>query len=121
MRRERLASLRLGARAESVVCGLLRRQGYAIVGRNVRVGRAEIDIIARRGKTLVFCEVRARTSAAQIHPLETIGAAKVRRLRQAALSWCLGHRARGAPMRFDAAAVTFESGEPIVDYVEDAF
>jgi len=121
VRRERLASLRLGARAESVVCGLLRRRGFSIVGRNVRVGRAEIDIIAQRGRTLVFCEVRARKSAAQVHPLETIDGAKQRRIRRAALRWCLQHRARGAPMRFDAAAVTFEGCEPIVDYVENAF
>lgn len=103
------------------MCARLSDEGFAILGTNVRVGRLEIDVIARRGRLLVFCEVRARTGRRGPHPLETIDLDKQRRIRRAALAWAIAHEARGHAMRFDAAAVIFEGGEASVDYVEDAF
>ena len=112
---------RLGARAESIVCAQLSDRGYAIVARNVRVGRNEIDIIARRGRLVIFCEVRARAHADFVSPLATIDGAKIRRVRSAAAGWMRAHRRPGDAMRLDAAAVTFAAEPPEVDYVEDAF
>jgi putative endonuclease len=112
---------RLGARAESIVCEDLAARGYAIVDRNVRVGRNEIDIIARRGRLVIFCEVRARARPDFVSPLATIDAAKVRRVRSAAADWMRAHRCPGDAMRLDAAAVTFAGDPPQIDYVEDAF
>lgn len=104
-----------------MVCERLSDEGFAILGTNVRVGRLEIDVIARRGRMLVFCEVRARSGSRGPHPLETIDLDKQRRIRRAALEWAIAHDDRGHAMRFDAAAVIFEGGEARVDYVEDAF
>ncbi|MCB9591311.1 MAG: YraN family protein [Sandaracinaceae bacterium] len=120
-RDERRAARDLGARAEGLVCDVLRGRGYAILGTNVRVGRAEIDIVARRGRLLAFCEVRARSGPGGPHPLETIDAAKQRRLRRAAIAWAMQAAMRGHAIRLDAAAVTFDGAAPIVDYREDAF
>lgn len=111
----------LGERAETLVCDLLERQGYVLLHRNLRVGRAEIDIVATRGRTLVFCEVRARSHARSVHPLETIDAAKVRRIREAAARWVRESGLGGRALRFDAAAVTFERPHGTIDYAENAF
>lgn len=111
----------LGERAETLVCDLLRGRGYRILHRNLRVGRAEIDIVAERGRTLVFCEVRARTRVRPVHPLETIDRAKVRRIREAAARWVASSDLRGRALRFDAASVIFERPEGVIDYVENAF
>ncbi len=100
---------------------MLERRGYQILARNLRVGRAEIDIVAERGRTLVFCEVRARQHTRAVHPLETIDAAKIQRIRQAALAWVIANDLRRRPLRFDAAAVTFERPEGVIDYREGAF
>lgn len=111
----------LGARAESLVCTHLVARGFSIVARNVRVGRKEIDIVARRGDLLVFCEVRARDRSDFGSPLATIDRAKMRNVREAARIWLLENGAGKMAVRFDAAAVVFDEPEGRIDYVEDAF
>ena len=47
----------------------------------------ELDVVARRGGLVVFCEVKAKSSSELGDPLEMVGAEKVRRLRMAAEAW----------------------------------
>jgi putative endonuclease len=54
------AARRRGARAEWLAAGLLRVKGYAILARGLRLPGGEIDLVARRGRVLVFVEVKAR-------------------------------------------------------------
>lgn len=54
------AARRRGARAERLAAWLLRLKGYAILARGLRLPGGEIDLIARRGRVLVFVEVKAR-------------------------------------------------------------
>jgi putative endonuclease len=56
----RAAAERLGRRAERVAALWLRLKGYSILARRVRTPVGEVDLIARRGKTLAFVEVKAR-------------------------------------------------------------
>lgn len=96
------------------------RRGFAIIGRNVRVGRLELDVIAQRGNLVVFCEVRSRHRAGIALPYESIDARKIERVRRAALGWLV---ARGGPrrdVRFDVASIVL--GPPVrMDYFESAF
>ncbi len=73
-----------GRRAETAAAWLLRLRGYRIVGRNLRVAGRELDVVARRGGTLVVCEVKARRNAGRGHPVEAVDARRQRRMRQAA-------------------------------------
>jgi len=115
----------LGRRGEDAVAALLRERGFAILGRNVRVGRLELDLIARRRDLLVVCEVRARTSTAFGPPVETIGPEKVRRVRQATARWLAteGRDLGRVRLRFDAAGVLLNRAGEVtsLDYYEDAF
>jgi putative endonuclease len=52
-----------GRRAETIAAWWLRLKGYAILARRVRTPVGEVDLVARRGRTLVFVEVKARASA----------------------------------------------------------
>jgi putative endonuclease len=54
---------RRGRKAESLACWYLRLKGWRILDRRVRVRGGEVDVIARRGATLAFVEVKARASA----------------------------------------------------------
>jgi putative endonuclease len=72
-----------GRFAESLAAMWLRLRGYRIVGRNVRVAGREVDVVARRGRTLVVCEVKARRSVSRGAPAEAIDLRKQRRLREA--------------------------------------
>src|SRR5215217_8791376 len=59
-RPERVAAFRTGLSAESRAAALLIAKGYRIVARRFRSPVGEIDIVARRRKTLIFVEVKAR-------------------------------------------------------------
>jgi putative endonuclease len=57
---ERVAAFCFGLSAESRAAALLIAKGYRIVARRFRTPLGEIDIVARRGKLLLFVEVKAR-------------------------------------------------------------
>jgi putative endonuclease len=112
----------LGRRAEALVADYLAGQGFAIVGRNVRVGRDELDLIARRGELVVFCEVRCRSHGGFMHPAESIDRAKQLRVRRAAARWLSAQRLGSSEVRFDAAAVLRSAdGALVLDYFDAAF
>lgn len=94
-----------GARAERVAAALLERNGWTILHRNWRFGRREIDLVARRRRTVAFVEVKARTHVRHGHPLESIDWRKRRDLWIAASGWIERHGRRGDEYRFDAVHV----------------
>ncbi len=93
--------------AEERACGYLRSLGYAIVARNWRWRGGEVDIIARDGGTLVFVEVKARSSPRFGLPAEAVGRRKRGKLIAAAKAF-LGRDAGRIPIRFDVVAVLGE-------------
>ena len=58
--KKKIKSYRFGILSEYLVIWFLRLQGYTITDRRCRTRLGEIDLIARRGKTLAFIEVKAR-------------------------------------------------------------
>lgn len=111
----------LGARGEQLACDHLERSGFAIVARNVRVGRLELDVIARRGALLVVCEVRARSSDRVMTPAQSIDPRKVAHVRAAAAAWLRRARPGTSQLRFDVASVVFDTPEGRLNYLEGAF
>ena len=104
----------LARRGETLVASLLEEWGFTICARNVRVGRLELDVVARRGSLLVVCEVRSRTNARPVFPAETIGRKKLERVRRATAIWLREQKLGPVHARIDAAAVVFDGpdGEP---------
>jgi putative endonuclease len=111
----------LGRQAEDLACEHLLRQGFDIVGRNVRVARLELDVIARRGPLVVFCEVRARRSDRVMTPAQSIDGRKVARVRSAAAQWLKQARLGPVQIRFDAASVLFDVPGGRLNYLPGAF
>ena len=104
--RTRRSTRAVGQRAEwrAVVHYSLR--GYRVLGRNVWAGRYEIDLIVRRGRRLVFCEVKSKGGDRHGDPLEMVGPEKVARLRQAAEVWLAIHPDfDGLELAFEVVAV----------------
>ena len=101
------SSRRLGPEAERRVRRHYRLRGYRILATNARAGGYELDIVVRRGGTVVVCEVKARTGDAYGQPLEAVGPEKARRVRQAAEAW-LARRPElaGLNVRLEAVAVS---------------
>lgn len=68
-----------------------RLRGYRVVGTNVWAGGNELDLIVRRGRQLVFCEVKGKSGTGFGDPLEMVGPEKLRRIRRAAEAWLGTH------------------------------
>ena len=81
-------------------------------------GGFELDLVARRGRVLVFVEVKSKAGDGYGDPLEMVTPVKVERVRRAAQAWLQAHpRAGLLAVRFDVAAE--RSGR--LDVVQDAF
>jgi putative endonuclease len=87
--RDRRAALRLGLHAEVVAALFLRLKGYRILDRRFMAGGGEIDIVALRGSTIVFVEVKLRADLDAA--AEAIGGVKRRRIARAVAYWRTRH------------------------------
>ena len=93
-------------RAEQQAVRHYRLRGYRILGTNVWAGGNELDVIARRGSRIVFCEVKSKGGPGRGDPLEMVGPEKQRRLRRAAEAWLAMHPEHsGLAATFDVIAV----------------
>jgi putative endonuclease len=112
----------LGADGESAVARWYEAEGYEVLDRNWRVREGEIDLVVRRGSTLVFCEVKTRRSTAFGAPVEAVTFTKQRRLRGLALRWLAAHDTHAVDLRFDVASVMVDGRHaPVIDVIEAAF
>ncbi len=112
----------LGDRGEDLAARFLERSGWTVVDRNFRMGRKEIDLIARRGGVVAFVEVKTRAGSGYGHPLEAITWKKRREIQQVAAAWVDRKGSPGESYRFDAVAVLIGGGgEPRIEHVEDAW
>jgi putative endonuclease len=103
----------IGAQAEDAAAAHLRGLGWVILGRNLRVGGQEVDILALepgQPPTLVVMEVRSRSGPGFGSALESVGPDKVRRLYTAALSSIRDGPTLGAPAAASAAAAAAAAG-----------
>jgi len=111
----------LGRKAEALAVAHLRKQGLRIEERNFRCRLGEIDLVARDGATLVFVEVRSRTSAEFGLPEESVGHRKQQRLRRIAQVYLQG---RGeTTVRFDVVSVRFDRQGNLqrIEHIPQAF
>jgi putative endonuclease len=101
-----------GRQGEEAAAQFLRAQGWSVVARNWRHGRDELDLVARDGPVLVFCEVRTRDARAAVPGYFSVTARKKRALRRAVLAYLRGLDAPPAHFRFDIVEVRVSDGEP---------
>lgn len=113
---------RLGSYGERLAAEHLERTGWRILDRNYRVGRREIDLVARRGGVVAFIEVKARRGREYGDPLEAVTARKRREIETVAATWLERHGAPDDVYRFDAIAIRLDrSGASRIEHLEDAW
>ena len=95
----------LGAWGERLARQWYLRNGYDILGTNVRVGHGEIDVIAQRDDVVAICEVKTRASREFGDPGEALTTAKQRTVRAAAFGWARANNIASWRLRFDLACV----------------
>jgi len=112
----------VGAAGEDAVAQWYAASGYLVLARNWRVREGEIDLVARRDATIVFCEVKTRRGDAFGTPAEAVTRRKQARLRTLAVRWLGDNAAHADLLRFDVASVKPDGrGAWIVDVLEAAF
>jgi putative endonuclease len=111
----------LGRAGEDVAVAWYEDHGYEVLERNWHRREGEVDLIARQGRTVAFCEVKTRSSDAFGTGAESVLPAKQRRIRRLAARWLAELTPASGralvDLRFDVVCIT--AGE--VDVIEDAF
>ena len=112
----------LGAYGERVAVRALTDTGLQVLDRNWRCRGGELDVVARDGDALVFCEVKTRRGTGFGSPAEAVTAVKRRRLRTLASAWLTAHDHHAPDLRFDVVEVRVPpSGPPQVTHLRNAF
>ncbi|RYC67389.1 YraN family protein [Spirosoma sordidisoli] len=109
-----------GKQGEAEAARYLLDNGYQIVATNYRHQHAEIDLIARKDKLMVFVEVKTRTNVSYGNPEEFVNYTKARLVMKTAEHYIF---AQNWPydVRFDIIAVTIATNEVRIKHIEDAF
>ena len=124
MKKAKLRSEASGEWGEEEAERVLKKAGYKVLGRRVRVGtRDEIDLLARDGEALVFVEVKTRASESYGRPLSAVDRQKRHVLSRAAVRYLQRLKDPKVCFRFDVVEVVGEPGDafPLVRHIENAF
>ena len=120
----------LGRQGERLACGLLRKRGFKVLARNYRCPAGEADLIAldtstrkeTGAETIVFVEVKTRTSDRYAPPESAVNADKRRRMKRVARYYLASRKAAGFGVRFDIVSVVVRTGrKPEVRHIPGAF
>lgn len=110
----------IGQQGELLAQEYLRKEGFAILETNWRVGKLEVDIIAYMEGQIVFAEVKTRSSSEHGDPEDFVDAAKQRAYIRAANNYVIQND-RDEEVRFDIIAVELSDTGYSINHMEDAF
>ena len=102
-----------GQAGEERAAAWYRARGYAVLARNWRCREGELDLVVRRGRVLVFVEVKARRTDRFGTPAEAVTPTKQRRLRTLASRYLEATELRPRGLRFDVVSILADRLEVI--------
>ncbi|HEX6685865.1 MAG TPA: YraN family protein [Candidatus Limnocylindrales bacterium] len=112
----------LGEWGEKLAADHLVAKGMVVLDRNWRTASGEIDIIARDGDAVVFCEVKTRRSTTFGDPGEAVAGHKANRIRTLAKQWLALSGVRPREVRFDLVKVMVSRSEgPVVSHLRGIY
>lgn len=104
-----------GKLAEQAACDYLRSEGYQIIQTNFYARWSEIDIVAKQGSEIVFCEVKSLRPKLSQDLYYTVSATKRQRLAKAINLWLLSHKQMSSSYRLDFIGVIANSQHEILE------
>ncbi|MDY0275176.1 MAG: YraN family protein [Desulfomicrobium sp.] len=111
--------LTTGQKGEDLAAAWLKEKGMRIVVRNFRCSGGEIDLICQDQSTLVFVEVKTRSTAAYGVPGQAVDRSKARKMVRAAMTYLTQHKAWHRACRFDFVGIVLLNQEFTVEHWED--
>ena len=111
-----------GVWGEVYAARYLRKNNYSVISSDYVCRFGELDIVARKGKTICFVEVKTRNVKTDIRPMEAVDSGKQKRLEMAAKNFISFFELDG-PMRFDVCEVYVDDNNNFVkiNHIENAF
>ncbi len=110
----------LGVKGEITALEFLQKKGYTILEINWHFNHAEVDIIAKQNNTIVFVEVKTRSTDHFGYPESSVDIAKQKNLALAAEEY-LDRNNIEMDVRFDIISIVMKNGKPDIYHLEDAF
>ncbi|OGP82480.1 MAG: YraN family protein [Deltaproteobacteria bacterium RBG_16_54_11] len=112
----------MGSRGEDLAVQYLKKRGFKVIERNYHCQWGEIDLIAREKNTLVFIEIKARSSSEYGLPQEAVDRFKQKKLIEVARYYLAErHLTEDIPARFDVVAIHLTPAGPQIELIKDAF
>ncbi len=112
----------LGRRGEGLAAQYLRRMGYKVIHHNYRAPNGgEVDLVCRDRDTLVFVEVKTRSSDAFGTPAEAVTSSKQQLIARGALAWLKMLKNPDIAFRFDIAEVRITGKKAEINVIQNAF
>ncbi len=111
----------LGKKGEEVAIRFLKKRGYRLIEKNYVCKMGEMDIIAKEKDTLVFIEVKTRTSTLFGPPQLAVHSSKQRQLSKVALNYLKEKKLEDVKARFDVVAILLEQKGEKIELIKDAF
>ncbi len=111
----------LGEKGERLAMWYLRLKGYKIIARNFSSPSGEIDLIAKDKDTLVFVEVRSKSSIEYGRPEETVDQRKQQKIKQTARYYLHQTHQEDIYCRFDVVAIVWQGRRTEITLYQDAF
>ena len=110
----------VGREGENIATNFLIQKGYKIITRNWHYGPKEIDIVARDGDTIVFVEVKTRSTLAFELPQEAVTKKKMRNLVEAADAYMIQNNI-DLEGRFDIIGVLNGTPPKVIEHIAGAW
>ena len=113
----------LGARGERSAERFLLRRGYTVVHRGYRDDFGEIDLVAIEDRTVVFVEVKTRTSDYAGNPYDAVDGNKQEKICRTALSYLKRYQLTDCRVRFDVVSIVWPTSgnSPQIEHFVNAF
>lgn len=110
----------LGRRGEDLAASHFRGMGWEVLERNYRTRLGEIDLVCRDHDTIVFVEVKTRTSADIARPDQSVTQRKQAKLRRLVEEYLVKHNLESSDVRFDVLGVTLGGRRPEYEHIAGA-
>lgn len=110
-----------GKLTEQAVLEYLKRQGLTELSRNFRTRTGEIDLIMLDRTTIVFIEVRSRSSNQFMDPVETIDQRKIKKILRTSHAFLQQYKGAFDSCRFDIVTLTGKIRSPRINWIKNAF
>jgi len=105
----------VGAKGEALACSYLLDNGYTVLERNFHTRFGELDIIAEKDTTIVFVEVKTKTSDATGKPYESVSKRKIRHLQKAIQFYLLTKNYKNRKLSLDVISILLDKKMKVKD------